>query len=198
MNTMRASSSEEKSVELEEFIERISKIYSTDDTTNSLIFRNQYKTIIEYIRLLYRSDAKAKELIDNSDIHGLRFYLNSILAKYGDLSDICEYFKEGDLNSILASFTMMHENYGNISFKDWMQKKGFKINTYYKNSGETTDISTVINNYAHSRFLLKDYYEQVMRYDFSGLYGLCTRIDNLSIIDSLLEEYELNAGQMGK
>ena len=124
--------------------------------------------------------------------------VSRLLAKYGDLSDICEYFKEGDLNSILASFTMMHENYGNISFKDWMQKKGFKINTYYKNSGATTNISTVINNYAHSRFLLKDYYEQVMRYDFSGLYELCTRIDNLSIIDSLLEEYELTAGQMGK
>ena len=173
-----------------------------DGLTNSSVMKEYYikseedlDRITRYLTSLFLGDTEVQKLISDNDMNGLVSYIESIkkdldrkyewlLSGFGD-TEFIGAIKKKDFNEMYREVKEAKEYHDKYTYQEHMGKNGIPKSEIEGYSYSETSVS-----YQNWDTLLKEYYESVMKGDFSGIINLYNTIQILPGMIFLVGRYE--------
>ena len=169
--------SENKKMELNEFIERLRYVHNNrtriDREIAPMHIRIQddssFEEAINYLSKLYNEDEKVREYVDNGDFNGITSYIEEkseeLDSKYGVIECLGPDVSVSDHEKLAKRFDEIYKYHQAVSYDEHLRRKGLEKDK--KRDDYTLD--NYIYFYGYEEKLLNNFYDQIKNNDFSGI-----------------------------
>ena len=174
---------------LPEFLRDIERVYkrgrdNTKELKGCLPSEDNFEFVTNYLTTLYSGDDYAREYINTNNIHELAEYLRYIEQQMRD-----------DYSAVLSSISWKEGFLGAVDKKDFNDI--YRCMKEKKEYYETHALSELakdqyfnIKEYKNWQNILNNYYDSVMKGDFSGLLNQYKILHSMSYVIGVVELYD--------